>query len=254
MKKSFFNNLIQSVDSNENTVLHYAAMLSKYKPWQIPGSALQMQWEIKWYEFVKEYVPQHFLFQNNKEEKNPGDIFIEDHKDLVKEGGEWLKSTSESCSLVAALIATVAFATSSTVPGGNEEKTGKPNLEGQPAFNVFAITSLVALCFSVTALIMFLAILTSRYQPKDFHRDLPWKLLVGLSSLFVSIATMLVAFCAGHFFVLEDNRLRHAAFPLYAVTCLPVTFYAIAQFPLYLDLLKANFKKVPRPNYKMVDF
>ncbi|KAJ7972745.1 Ankyrin repeat-containing protein [Quillaja saponaria] len=68
---------------------------------------------------------------------------------------------------------------------------------------------------------MFLAILTSRYQPKDFHRDLPWKLLVGLSSLFVSIATMLVAFCAGHFFVLEDNRLRHAAFPLYAVTCLP---------------------------------
>ncbi|KAJ7972741.1 Ankyrin repeat-containing protein [Quillaja saponaria] len=81
MKKSFFNNLIQSVDSNENTVLHYAAMLSKYKPWQIPGSALQMQWEIKWYEFVKEYVPQHFLFQNNKEEKNPGDIFTEDHNE-----------------------------------------------------------------------------------------------------------------------------------------------------------------------------
>ncbi|KAJ7977342.1 Ankyrin repeat-containing protein family [Quillaja saponaria] len=253
-KKNLLTNLIQAVDKNDNTVLHFAAMLSKYKPWQIPGSALQMQWEIKWYEFVKGYVPQHFLFQNNKDNKNPGDIFAEDHIGLVKEGGEWLKSTSESCSLVAALIATVAFATSSTIPGGIEEKTGRPNLEGQPAFNIFAITSLVALCFSVTALIMFLAILTSRYQPKDFYKDLPWKLLVGLSSLFVSIATMLVAFCAAHFFVLKDNRLRHAAFPLYAVTCLPVTFYAVAQFPLYFDLLKANFKKVPQPSYKMVDF
>ncbi|KAJ7972747.1 putative Ankyrin repeat-containing protein [Quillaja saponaria] len=39
-EKNVLKNLIQSVDSNENTVLHLAAMLSKYKPWQIPGSCL----------------------------------------------------------------------------------------------------------------------------------------------------------------------------------------------------------------------
>ncbi|KAJ7977343.1 Ankyrin repeat-containing protein [Quillaja saponaria] len=190
-----------------------------------------MQGEIKWYE-----------------EKNPGEIFADAHKELVKEGGEWLKSTSKSCSVVAALIATVAFATSSTILGGNQEKTGTPNLQGQPAFNLFAITSMIVLCFSVTALIMFLSILTSQYQLQDFHKEWPWKLLVGLSSLFVSIYSMLIAFFAGHFFLLSESRLRQLAFPLYAVTCLPLTFYAAARFPLYFDLLRANFMNVARPS------
>ena len=45
--------------------------------------------------------------------------------------------------------------------------------------------------------------------------------------------------------MLKDN-LRRAVFPVYAVMCLPVTFYALAQLPLYLDLIQATFKKVPQ--------
>uniref|UniRef100_A0A2N9GMH9 PGG domain-containing protein n=1 Tax=Fagus sylvatica TaxID=28930 RepID=A0A2N9GMH9_FAGSY len=142
---------------------------------------------------------------------------------------------------------------STTVPGGIKEESGTPTLENQPAFDIFAIASLVALCFSVTALVMFLSILTSRYQERDFGMDLPRKLLLGLTSLFVSIASMLISFCAGHFFVLKD-KLKYAAFPVYAVTCLPITFFAIAQFPLYFDLLWAIFKKVPQRSYKVATF
>ncbi|KAK7843980.1 hypothetical protein CFP56_011694, partial [Quercus suber] len=54
--------------------------------------------------------------------------------------------------LVAALIATVAFATSTAIPGGIKEGSGSPYLETYPAFDVFDVTSLVALYFSVTAL------------------------------------------------------------------------------------------------------
>jgi hypothetical protein len=151
----------------------------------------------------------------------------------------------------AARSATVAFATSSTVPGGVNEITGSPILEYQPAFKMFAISSLIALCFSVTSVVMFLAILTSRYQERDFGQDLPRKLLVGLTSLFISIASVLVSFCTGHFFVLRDE-LKYAAFPVYAVTCLPVTFFAVAQFPLYFDLTWATFKKVPQRSYMVV--
>lgn len=75
--------------------------------------------------------------------------------------------------MVAALIATVAFATSATVPGGVDQTTGSPILGDEPGFNVFAIASLVSLCFSVTALIFFLTILTSWYQENDFAIDLP---------------------------------------------------------------------------------
>ena len=44
--------LIHEVDANENNALHLAAELElgEQEPWVIPGAALQMQWEIKWYE------------------------------------------------------------------------------------------------------------------------------------------------------------------------------------------------------------
>ncbi|XVF32516.1 hypothetical protein REPUB_Repub17cG0089300 [Reevesia pubescens] len=247
MKDSAF----RAVDEHGNSALHLAAMLGNHKPWLIPGAALQMQWEIKWYEFVKNSMPVHFFVRYNKENKTPKDIFTEKHKQLVDKGGEWLTNTSESCSVVAALIATVAFATSTTVPGGVKSESGTPTFENHPAFEVFAISSLIALCFSVTAVVMFLSILTSRYQEKDFGKDLPRKLLLGLTSLFVSIASVLVSFCSGHFFILKD-KLKYAAFPVYAVTCLPVTLFAMAQFPLYLDLAWALFKKVPQRSYKAI--
>ncbi|KAH7577590.1 hypothetical protein JRO89_XS01G0271100 [Xanthoceras sorbifolium] len=247
MKESVF----RKVDHEGNSALHLAARLGEHKPWLIPGAALQMQWEIKWYEFVKDSMPFHFFVRYNKDNKSPREVFTSSHEKLVNAGGDWLTNTSESCSVVAALIATVAFATSSTVPGGVKAESGTPTLENQPAFNLFAISSLVALCFSVTALVMFLAILTSRYQEQDFGKDLPRRLLVGLTSLFVSIASMLVSFCAGHFFVLRD-KLKYAAFPVYALTCLPITFFAIAQFPLYFDLVWATSKKVPQRSYKSI--
>ncbi|KAJ9696071.1 hypothetical protein PVL29_008362 [Vitis rotundifolia] len=245
------DSIFHVVDHEGNSALHLAAKLNERHPWRIPGAALQMQWEIKWYEYVKNSMPMHFFVRYNNNSKTAREIFTKSHADLVEKGGEWLNNTSNSCSVVAALIATVAFATSATVPGGVKEGLGVPTLENQPAFNVFSIASLIALCFSVTAVVMFLAILTSRHQEKDFGSDLPKKLLFGLSSLFISIAAILVSFCAGHFFVLKDE-LKYYAFPIYAVTCLPVTFFAVMQFPLYLDLIWATFKKVPQRSYAAV--
>ncbi|XP_075640714.1 uncharacterized protein LOC142612514 [Castanea sativa] len=252
LKRDFVKRkLIHEVDTEKNNALHLAAEIGEKKPWRIPGAALQMQWEIKWYQFVKDNMPQHFCYQLNEKDKTPEEIFNKTHEDLVKQGGEWLKKTSESCSVVAALIATVAFAASTTIPGNINEKSGKPNLENQPELTVFAISSLIALCFSITALFSFLAILTSRYEHKDFRRDLPKKLLLGLTSLFVSITSMLGSFCAGHFFMLKD-KLKDKAFPVYAATCLPVVFFAIQQLPLYLDIVWAIFKKVPQSSFKAI--
>ncbi|KAM3688741.1 hypothetical protein ACJW31_10G173900 [Castanea mollissima] len=245
LKRDFVKRkLIHEVDTDENNALHLAAKIGKKKPWLIPGAALQMQWEFKWYEFVKDNMPQHFCYQLNGEGKTPEEIFNETHEELVKQGGAWLNKTSKSYSVVAALIATVAFAASTTIPGNINEKSGKPNLENQSELTVFAISSPVALCFSITALFSFLSILTSRYEHKDFRRDLLEKLLLGLTSLFVSITSMLVSFCAGHFFMLK-NKLKDKAFPVYAATCLPIVLFAIQQLPLYLDIAWAIFKKVP---------
>ncbi|KAG8481152.1 hypothetical protein CXB51_025911 [Gossypium anomalum] len=248
-------------DHQGNNALHLAAKYGEYRPWLIPGSALQMQWELKWYktsivELSFAFLCQAIHFkafayslQVQQEESNPKANLHGTHKLLVKDGSAWLTKTSESCSLVAALIATVAFATSATIPGGVKETSGTPVLADEPAFSVFCIASLIALCFSVTALVFFLAILTSRFEEKDFACKLPWRLIIGLTALFTSITAILVSFCAGHFFELKD-RLKFAALPIYIVTCLPVSFFALAQLPLYFDLLRAIIKDIPQRSYK----
>uniref|UniRef100_F6HZN5 PGG domain-containing protein n=1 Tax=Vitis vinifera TaxID=29760 RepID=F6HZN5_VITVI len=124
-----------AVDRNGNSVLHLAAMVPDNRPWLIPGAALQMQWEVL---YVKRSMPPHFFPSHNKFNETAKQIFTRDHKDMVQKGKEWLGSTATSCSVVATLIATVGFATSSAVPGGTREGSGKPNLEQQPAFHIFA--------------------------------------------------------------------------------------------------------------------
>ncbi|KAI9109953.1 hypothetical protein K1719_018994 [Acacia pycnantha] len=250
MKKNIYKeSLFHQVDKDGNSALHLAATLGDYKPWLIPGEALQMQWEHKWYKFVKEAMPPDFFGRYNNRNETSDAVFTKTHKELTKSAAEWLNKTSESCSVVAALIATVAFATAATVPGGVKQETGHPTLEDEPEFQVFAIASLVALGFSITAMVMFLSILTSRFQEQDFNKNLPRKLLVGLTSLLMSIASILVSFCAGHFFVLKDD-LHYLALPIYVVACLPVTLFVLAQFPLYFDLLWATFTHVPKRSYR----
>ncbi|KAK4280035.1 hypothetical protein QN277_011713 [Acacia crassicarpa] len=241
-KDKWWDGLIQSLDNDGNSILHVVAKTE----FQIQGSsALEMQHGINWYEYVKSMVPLYVTFLPNNEEETPEEIFLRDHKDLAQKSDEWLCRTSESCSVVAALVAGVAFATSSTVPGGNDDKTGKPTLEGQPGFDVFAISALIALCFSVTALILFLSILTSRKHPADFMKKLPVKLFIALSSLFVSICSMFISFCAAHSFVLEGKSMKSVLL-LYAIICLPVSF-TIVEFPLYMDLFKGTFMKIQPP-------
>ncbi|KAI9082872.1 hypothetical protein K1719_035202 [Acacia pycnantha] len=169
-----------------------------------------------------------------------GMLSIGDHKDLVQKSDEWLCRTSESCSVVAALVAGVAFATSSTVPGGNDDKTGKPTLEGQPGFDLFAVSALIALCFSVTALILFLSILTSRKHPADFMKRLPVKLFIALSSLFVSIFSMFISFCAAHSFVLEEKSMKSVLL-LYAIICRSSRFLHNCRVPALHGSFQRHF-------------
>lgn len=52
MDKELFDNLILEVDNRENTVLHLAAGTTSNteRTWQIAGAAMQMMWDIKWYQ------------------------------------------------------------------------------------------------------------------------------------------------------------------------------------------------------------
>ncbi|XP_039166325.1 uncharacterized protein LOC120286152 isoform X2 [Eucalyptus grandis] len=102
--------------------------------------------------------------------------FVEQRQDLLKEAGQWMKDTASSCSLVATLIITVTFAAAFTIPGGNDNNTGIPIFLKKPSFMVFTAANALALFSSITATLMFLAILTSRYAAEDFLHSLPRKM------------------------------------------------------------------------------
>ncbi|KAJ9680131.1 hypothetical protein PVL29_019424 [Vitis rotundifolia] len=240
----FNESAFRAVDNKGNSALHLAARIGDFQPY--PFAALQMQWEIKWFKYVKYSVPRDFFMNLNNEDMTPKEVFRTSHKDLVKEGTKWLTDTSNSCSLVATLVTTVAFATTATVPGGMKEGSWSPNLGRHPGFIVFAISSLIALSFSATSVIAFLSILTSRHHQKDFQSDLPKKLLLALTSLFISLAAMMFCFCAGHFFLVKDEFEHTAYLVIYAIACLPIAYFAMMQFPFYFALVLQTFKRVPQ--------
>ncbi|KAF3436252.1 hypothetical protein FNV43_RR23344 [Rhamnella rubrinervis] len=241
MKKNLLREgIVRKRDDEGNSALHLAAVYAKDKHRQIPSASAQMLWEIKWFEHVKSSLPP-ISFWLNYEEKTPEEMFTETHKELSTQGINWLFKASESCSVVAALIAGVAFATIVSIPGGMDESSGKPKLENQTAFRVFTISSLMALCFSVNSLIMFLTNLMSRFQVKDLTKDLPVKFLASLTSVFISIFSPLVSFSSGYFLVTE-GKFRYAFFLVYVVVCLPISIFAFSQFPLYVDLVRTIFR------------
>ncbi|XP_047983833.1 ankyrin repeat-containing protein ITN1-like [Salvia hispanica] len=239
--------VFHDLDYQRNSVLHSAAILRHDQTWSIPGAALQMQWEITWFKHVTKSIPPQTCRNQNAEGETPSQIFTRTHSSLVKSGKEWLTKTSEFCTVVAALIATVAFATSGTVPGGFHQTYGYPILKDEPAFKIYSIASLAALSLSIATLFSFFSIVISRFEERDFERDLPRKLLVGLTCLILSKAAMLVSFYAGHSFILVD-KLRVSATPIYVAASLPIMLFVMAK---NIDLVLVYYRILMGRSYKV---
>ncbi|KAM3694316.1 hypothetical protein ACJW31_07G048900 [Castanea mollissima] len=237
-------------DGENNNILHLAGNLPPPSRLQIvSGAALQMQRELLWFKAVEKIVPPSYIKMRNSDEQTPKDLFTERHKDLLKEGEKWMKSTATSCMLVATLIATVVFAAIFTLPGGNNNDNGAPPPsleEGAPLFLekkwflIFVISDAVALFSSAASIIMFLSILTSRYAENDFLVSLPARLMFGLSALFVSIATMVLAYGAA-IFMIYDHKFEWVPIVIVSLACVIVALFAWQHFHLWADTIRSTY-------------
>ncbi|KAL1537566.1 hypothetical protein AAHA92_30063 [Salvia divinorum] len=184
------------VDNDGNNILHLAGKLAPPNQLAgIPGAAWQMQREVLWFKEVEKLVRPASRHKKNKKGQTPHELFVAEHKKLRAEGEKFMKQTAKSCMMVTMLIATVVFTTAFTVPGGYNN-SGVPILENQRMFMIFPVSEAVATLSSLTSMLMFLSILTSRYSDEDFLRALPLWMVVGLSTLFFSIVAMMAAFCS----------------------------------------------------------
>ncbi|KAI5578297.1 hypothetical protein BDE02_08G019400 [Populus trichocarpa] len=231
---------VSLIDSSGNTMLHLAAKLSPPSQLsRISGAALQMQRELQWYKEVESIInPTDKDFANVKGQI-ARELFTSDHEDLLAKGEEWMKATATSCTVVGALIITIMFTAAFTVPGGYVQESGYPIFKDKESFTVFIVSDAISLFSSSTSVLMFLGILTSRYAEEDFHKSLPTKLIIGLSTLFFSIATMMVTFCAA-LMIIVDGKLQ-IIIPIVLVACIPVTFFMMLQFPLLVEIFVSTY-------------
>nr|XP_017220539.1 PREDICTED: ankyrin repeat-containing protein At5g02620-like isoform X2 [Daucus carota subsp. sativus] len=223
-----------------NNMLHLAATLApQEKLNKVSGAALQMQRDLLWYMEVQSIVGPSYRVMKNKDAQTPHDIFKETHKGLMKDGEKWMKSTSSSCLVVATLIATVVFTAAFTVPGGVDTSVGVPVLLDEPFFKVFAISEGIGMFASSTSILMLLSILTSRYQEKDFLHSLPLMLMLAITTLFLSIAAMIIAFCTTLFLSFEDGATLLPIL-LGVFACIPIMSFLI-KFPLLVDIICSTY-------------
>ncbi|XP_070673542.1 uncharacterized protein [Malus domestica] len=237
-------NLITTLrDNSGNSILHYAGMLSPLaskKLDRIAGAAFQMQRERQWYKEVENIVvPLSGPSSLNKDGFTPPELFTEKHKELLKDGEKWMRSAAKSYTVVNALIITIMFAAVYTVPGGNNQLTGYPIFLNGKVFMVFIGSDAILLCSSATSALIFLGILTSRYAEDDFLESLPTKMILGLSTLLISIATMMVAFSSALFIMFRDKS--WFTYPLIFLATIPVTLFIRMQVPLLIRIFKSTY-------------
>ncbi|RVW98425.1 hypothetical protein CK203_026838 [Vitis vinifera] len=222
-------------DENNNNMLHLAGKLAPSDRLKTDsGAALQLRRELHWFKEVEKIVQPLYREIRNSEGKTPQTLFMEEHKVLVREGEKWMKDTAASCMLVATLIATVMFAAFFTVPGGDNGNTGIPIFLKRRSFTVFAVSDALSFVSSAASILMFLSILTSRYAEEDFLHSLPNRLTIGLGTLFISVATMMIAFVLPFFLFWAMDFIRQK-FQLLWLLAFPSACLLYYNFP-YLQI------------------
>ncbi|KAF8030334.1 hypothetical protein BT93_E2700 [Corymbia citriodora subsp. variegata] len=222
-------------DENDNNILHLAGM---GPPIQLSGAVLQMRRELLLFKEVEKIVPPSYREMKNSEGKTPYLLFTEEHKELRQEEEKWMKDTAFTCMAVAIFIATLMLVAIFSGPGGNNNDTGKPIFLHQKSIMIFTLSTALGIFSSATSILMFLSILTSRYDEEDFRHSLPNRLVLGLGSLLVSFATMMVAFEATLFIRLGDDDAQ-ITIPIAAFAS--VILFALLQFKhMYSNIMLSH--------------
>jgi len=166
----------------------------------------------------------------NKDGKTAREVFIEEHKPLIEEGKNWIKDRSNSCMLVATLIATITFAAAITVPGGSQDK-GIPILLPDKTFIVFILSDAVAFFLSMASLVMLLPHSNGPNNEEGFAIEgFAIRLMIGLTHLVVALVATTIAFTAAlSMFLGKRYKLFNIYICLFA--CAPILYATGPRYP-----------------------
>ncbi|KDO38782.1 hypothetical protein CISIN_1g020462mg [Citrus sinensis] len=162
------------------------------------------------------------------------------------------KDTRASHLVVAALIATVAFAAAFTIPGGYRSENGTAILRRNTAFQAFIVADSIAMVFSLSAVFTHFLMALKIEATKDFDEAL---FAASIWFTLFSMGAMVIAFVTGTFAMLVPSL------GLAIITCLiGLSFFFLAFWLIKLSIFLSRTKVIDcskSPSLfinKMIDF
>ncbi|CAN6684254.1 unnamed protein product [Malus baccata var. baccata] len=234
-KPTLMSKLNKRIDHKGNTILHQAADRTYYSialSQKLIGPAMQLQEELRWMLHIKEMLPPHYIMHHNDNDQTAEELFNAGHDELLKSAQEWVKETAQSCSTVAVLVATVVFAAAYAIPGGFNDKSGRPVFQDNPLFLLFTCMDVVAIASSLSSVAFFLSVLSSPLEYPYFVKSIPHKVMLGFVLLFFSMATTMLAFAATILLLIRVKK-KWTMSLLYPIAFFPVPLFGLLQFPMY---------------------
>lgn len=152
---------------------------------------------------------------------------MKNHKNMMEKGEKWMKNTAKSCMVVGTLIVTIMFAAVFITPCDIITKIPARQSPQTKicSGSLYMVSDALSFFFSSTSILMFLEIFTSRYSEDDFLEYLSRQMIIGLFTLFCSIATMMITFFSVLLIILHEQL--HVAFPLICLAGVPVTLFVL---------------------------
>ncbi|PNT03044.2 hypothetical protein POPTR_014G058100v4 [Populus trichocarpa] len=206
------NRMSYGIDKDGYTLLHQVADNKYYSVGSKHGPALQLHEESKWFTRVEKLIPSYYAKLRDSKQKTAEELFNDMHKEQLLAAQQWAKETSQSCSAVAVLVATIVFAAAYTVPGAS----------------------------SLTSVVMFLSILTSSFDYKDFRYSIPRKLTFGFTLLFFSVMATMLAFAATILLIVQSGKQLMTGGLISIAALFPVSVFAMMQFRFYAAFMHST--------------
>ncbi|KAL4585377.1 hypothetical protein LXL04_009996 [Taraxacum kok-saghyz] len=238
------------LDKNFNTLLHMVGRKVDELKDDVKHPAEELKDDQRLYKRVEKLSTALDSMTRNSDQKTAQDVFAETNDKLRSEAKEWMCENAKNCSIVAVLIATVAFTSAYTIPGGTDDN-GYPILKNKPMFLLFTLSDAISLSTALTSVILFLNIVTSSFQFKDFASSLFEKQLTALILLIASVAMMMVAFAATLILTIS-NEGKWTDVTLYGVSFFPVFVFLYEYIHEYMKIMKGFYWVIKSTMEKVV--